>query len=167
MIRKLTKADVRKYKQLRLLALTTDPDAYFATYAEEERRDEWSIATEIAAHAFPFGYFGWFDTDQHLRAYIQIAPAYFAKTNHTADVYNLYVHPEFRRQGIAKELLLQVLSHLRERKSVEILYLSVMQSNSAALHMYERLGFTTVGIKKAAVKLGSQYENEVLLQLEL
>ncbi len=167
MIRKLTRQDAAAYKKLRLLALTTDPDVYFASFAEEERRDEWSIASEISAHKVPFGYFGWFDDDDKLQAYVQITPAYFAKTKHTGDMYNLYVHPDFRHRGIAKELLTHLLSMVRTENILEILYLSVMQSNQTAIHLYKNLGFSEIGVKKNSVKLDSRYENEVLMEIEL
>ena len=167
MIRKLTRQDAKEYKKLRLLALTTDPDVYFASFADEERRDESSMGSEIAAHTDPFGYFGWFDSNNALQAYVQISPAYFAKTKHTGDMYNLYVHPDLRGQGVARELLSILLSKIRQEKKLEILYLSVMQSNETAIALYAALGFEQIGVKKKAVKLSDRYENEVLMQIEL
>lgn len=167
MIRKLTRQDAAAYKKLRLLALTTDPDSYFASFSEEAQRDESSFASEISAHAEPFGYYGWFDEQNVLCSYVQIAPAYFAKTKHTADLYNLYVHPEKRQQGVATELLSHVLSALSVGKQVEMVFLSVMHSNIPAQKLYEILGFQKIGEKKRSIKTVSAYLDEILMQLEL
>jgi ribosomal protein S18 acetylase RimI-like enzyme len=167
MIRKLTRQDAHVYKQLRLLALTTDPDAYFASLSEEEKRDEWSIAAEISAHATPFGYYGSFDESNVLRAYVQITPAYWSKTQHTADVYNLYVHPDSRGSGVATELLMAMLSSLRSEKKTEVLFLSVMHTNTPAISLYKTLGFEQIGTKKRSVKLADRYVDEILMQINL
>ena len=61
-----------------------------------------------------------------------------------ADVMNVAVAPEFRRQGIGEGLMVALMDALRD-KGMESLTLEVRASNSPAIALYDRLGFTEVG----------------------
>ena len=61
-----------------------------------------------------------------------------------ADVMNVAVAPEFRRQGIGEGLMVALMDALRA-KGMESLTLEVRASNSPAIALYDRLGFTEVG----------------------
>ena len=61
-----------------------------------------------------------------------------------ADMMNLCVNPDFRRQGIGEKLTLELERQLREEK-VECLTLEVRVSNAPAITLYEKLGFQQVG----------------------
>ena len=64
-----------------------------------------------------------------------------------ADVHNLAVHREFRRQGIGRLLLQQVVSEARRCSSSRVT-LEVRHSNVAAQKLYESMGFVTTSIRK-------------------
>ena len=61
-----------------------------------------------------------------------------------ADVMNVAVAPAFRRQGIGEGLMVALMDTLRD-KGMESLTLEVRASNSSAIALYNRLGFTEVG----------------------
>jgi ribosomal-protein-alanine N-acetyltransferase len=61
-----------------------------------------------------------------------------------ADMMNLCVSPDYRRQGIGEKLTLELERQLREEK-VECLTLEVRVSNAPAIALYEKLGFKQVG----------------------
>jgi len=61
-----------------------------------------------------------------------------------ADVMNVAVAPAFRRQGIGEGLMVALMDALRD-KGMESLTLEVRASNSPAISLYDRLGFTEVG----------------------
>jgi [ribosomal protein S18]-alanine N-acetyltransferase len=63
------------------------------------------------------------------------------------DVHNLAVHREFRRRGIGRLLLQQVVIEARCRSSNRVT-LEVRQSNVAAQKLYESLGFTATGVRR-------------------
>ena len=63
-----------------------------------------------------------------------------------ADMMNVAVHPEYRRKGIARELVTGLVSALRE-KGVQSLALEVRQSNEPAIALYAQLGFQQVGLR--------------------
>ena len=61
-----------------------------------------------------------------------------------ADMMNLAVHPDYRRQGIGEELVQQLIYRLKQQGS-HILMLEVRASNAPAIALYEKLGFYQVG----------------------
>ena len=63
------------------------------------------------------------------------------------EVLNLGVYPDFRKQGIARELMLALLKQCRDTGVVKGL-LDVKKSNIPAISLYESLGFKQVGVRK-------------------
>lgn len=61
-----------------------------------------------------------------------------------ADMMNVAVHPDYRRRGIARELVMGLVAAL-EAKGVHSLALEVRASNAPAIALYEQLGFIQVG----------------------
>jgi ribosomal-protein-alanine N-acetyltransferase len=60
---------------------------------------------------------------------------------------NLAVHPEWRRQGIARALLAAILEDAR-RRGITLALLEVRPTNAEAVGLYEGLGFQIVGRRK-------------------
>ena len=63
-----------------------------------------------------------------------------------SDMMNLAVRGEFRRQGVARDLVLALIDGLSQRGSY-CLTLEVRDSNAPARKLYEKLGFVQVGIR--------------------
>ena len=63
------------------------------------------------------------------------------------DMMNVAVHPDFRRQGIAEKLILELIDRLKTMKS-HCLTLEVRASNDPAIALYGKLGFEQVGRRK-------------------
>ena len=61
-----------------------------------------------------------------------------------ADMMNIAVSPEYRRQGIANTLVKALISQLAANE-VHSLTLEVRASNAPAITLYDKLGFTQVG----------------------
>ncbi len=77
---------------------------------------------------------------------------------------NLTVHPDCRNQGIAELLLKNILSELSV-SNCEYLYLEVRASNLAARRLYERAGFSNIGIRKNYYV--APCEDAIVMMLEL
>lgn len=63
------------------------------------------------------------------------------------EVLNLGVHPDFRRRGIGRALMLELMHRCREMEIKRGL-LDVKESNHPAIALYESLGFKKVGVRK-------------------
>ena len=60
-------------------------------------------------------------------------------------MYSLSVAADARGRGIGEKLLRQMLAEM-EQRGVTRVYLEVDQANTAAIRLYERLGFHRVGL---------------------
>lgn len=62
----------------------------------------------------------------------------------SADMMNIAVAPEYRRKGIAEELVNTLIEQLKKR-NILFLLLEVRVSNAPAIALYDKLGFEQVG----------------------
>ena len=59
-------------------------------------------------------------------------------------VVNVAVHPDYRRRGIAYALM-EAIIHLVQARQGRTIMLQVVKENTAALNLYQNLGFQTIG----------------------
>ncbi len=71
----------------------------------------------------------------------------FLQSSDEADVMNVAVAPEFRNRGVGRRMLQELMERGRGRGVLRYT-LEVRQSNAAAIHLYEKLGFVFAGIRK-------------------
>lgn len=81
-----------------------------------------------------------------------------------ADMMNVAVHPDYRRQGIGRDLVL-TLTEALQKKGIRGLMLEVRQSNAPAIALYEKLGFQQVGLRPNYYR--NPKENALILRKEL
>ena len=65
----------------------------------------------------------------------------------TADILNIGIEPEFKRQGHGTALLNHLIKELRKRNISEIL-LEVRAGNQSAIQFYKRQGFEEISVRK-------------------
>ena len=63
------------------------------------------------------------------------------------ELFQIAVHPEFRRSGTAEKLLNRGICWARE-KNAESIFLEVRESNVPAIGLYQKLGFEKLGVRK-------------------
>lgn len=80
-----------------------------------------------------------------------------------ADIIDVAVHKDFRRQGIGKRLLEKMIEECQRQGIFEI-NLEVRVSNLAAAALYEKMGFARVGLRK---KYYDNSEDAILMQKKL
>lgn len=66
---------------------------------------------------------------------------------YTAELYNIAVHPSFKRQGLAT-LMFEEAKRISKEKKREKILLEVRASNAPAIAFYEKNGFKYDGIRK-------------------
>lgn len=74
------------------------------------------------------------------------------------------VHPEYRRLGIGRQLVVQTIQKAKA-KGLERIELEVFASNALAIGLYEKLGFLIEGRKKRARKLDGNYDDIIEMAL--
>lgn len=63
------------------------------------------------------------------------------------DIHNLAVRSEYRRRGVARALMEQVIAQARHHSAARVM-LEVRKSNLAAQNLYQSMGFSVTAIRK-------------------
>jgi ribosomal-protein-alanine N-acetyltransferase len=90
----------------------------------------------------------------------------FALFNYVVDEAELLIiatHVDVRQQGYARMLFQEALKALRQ-KDIQKIFLEVRPSNAVALRLYERMGFSRVGLRK---QYYPDYEDALILSIDL
>jgi ribosomal protein S18 acetylase RimI-like enzyme len=123
-------------REIRLSALHDSPDAFLSTYEREREfgEDEWRA--EFNRGDWTVGAIG-----KRSVSLVGITQELDAPV-HERYLEYLWVTPEFRRNGIAFNMINVVLSRLK-RSGVRTVFLWVLDGNEAAVRLYRRVGFVS------------------------
>lgn len=131
------------------------------------------MSIENLAYAFPWtpgifrdclrvGYCCWCSTrGDVIQAYGVMSVA--AGESH---ILNLTVNPQLQRQGLGERLLKHFL-HLARRHHADMVMLEVRPTNTAAIRLYEKLGFNRMGARPNYYPAENGREDALLLGLSL
>ncbi|ANK39068.1 N-acetyltransferase [Staphylococcus equorum] len=163
--RYLSEADVSQYRLLRLSSLQTDPNGFASTYDREIEFsiEKFKVRLENSATHFTVGAF-----DE--ATLVCIATFYsetLEKIKHKGNLVSVYCHPRYRRQGIAEQLIQQIVDYVVEQNTIKTINLCVLSENKRAISLYEKLGFKRYGTEPKALYDGTVYYDEDLMCLEL
>jgi ribosomal protein S18 acetylase RimI-like enzyme len=145
-LRRLTAADARAWRELRLEAFTLHPRDYRSTPAEEAAMDIAVLETILARHAA----LGLFDGESLVGAGV-LSLETRAKLAHRGEIRSIYVRAAYRRGGSGERLLKALIDEARGK--VATVFLTVSDGNGPALRLYTRLGFTPYAFEPRALKL--------------
>ncbi len=148
----------QEYKNIRIEALQNEPQAFGANYEDALKKpdEEWIDRVKAAVTE---------NKDIMLFARVDgkivgMIGAYFHKSPETETVGNIwgvYVSEAYRGKGVAKKLMEKLLERLRA-KGLHEAKLEVNVEQSAALGLYQKMGFVIVEkLEKALVKNGKYY----------
>lgn len=71
----------------------------------------------------------------------------FTHISDESEILKIFVSPSYRGKGVAKRLI-QMMEAYLEKTPVKHCFLEVRCNNTAAVHLYQNLGYTKVGLRK-------------------
>ncbi len=162
LIRAATPEDAAAYRELRLEALENNPTAFSADYptALALPMSYWSERLARATDDSPLTFFAL--AGQDLVGMATIVRRDSPKTRHGADIFGMYVRPDWRGLRIADALVNACLEWGRAH-GIKIVMLSATVSNTQAIHCYARCGFTVYGIEPQSLYHDNIYYDELLM----
>lgn len=79
-----------------------------------------------------------------------------------ATLFNIAVHPDARKQGVASALLSELINEL-ENKNIKTLWLEVRESNYSAIKLYEQIGFNEIALRKNYYPTQQGHEDAIIM----
>jgi ribosomal-protein-alanine acetyltransferase len=119
-----------------------DSAALFKIAAAEPKIAQWSV--EAYAQLTNSGYSAWVAEQSHSGEIVGFIVLRLVPPE--AEILNLAVNPENRKQGVATSLLAVVLANLQKRRATR-LHLEVRPSNTPAISFYQKHLFTLAGVR--------------------
>ncbi|MUG94574.1 GNAT family N-acetyltransferase [Scytonema sp. UIC 10036] len=164
-IKKLTKDDAEDYRNIRLEALYNAPDSFGTMYQEEVLMtiDQFRERIPVDNNNFILGCY----EDKEIIGIIALHQGERIKVRHKAYIRSMYVQPEYRKKGIGKLLLNELIERAKAIDEIEILLLDVVTNNLSAKQLYLSLGFQIYGIEKMAYKFNDRYFDVESMSLQL
>lgn len=164
-IRQSQLADASNFRELRLGALQNSPTAFSMDYEKASsqsikywedmlRMDDLESAIFFAEH------------DGQLIGMTGVARGRSPKIRHAADIWGVYVKPEWRGLHLAEEMIKSGLEWATAR-GVIIARLGVTTINKSAIRCYERCGFSIYGTESRALFHEGKYYDFYMMSLSL
>lgn len=96
------------------------------------------------------------ESEGHILGTINLTRIARPELDHAVSL-GLNVAANSRGKGIGRSLLVHGLQWSREAEHVHRIELDVLANNAPAIHLYEAVGFACEGVKRNAIKRGSQF----------
>jgi RimJ/RimL family protein N-acetyltransferase len=165
LIRRLTSSDLERYREIRLEALRIAPQAFGSDYEESKNRTLEQISHFITDEPDHF-MLGAYE-ERKLIGIVSLTRCAGIKMRHKAEVNQMYVTPDARGQGVSRQMMHTLIEMAKQLPGLEALNLTVVVPNIEAGALYDSLGFIGYGLEPRSSKIGDDYFDETLMQLQL
>ncbi len=88
----------------------------------------------------------------------------FEPNHKRAGIGIIILDTEQRNKGIGAESITLLCNYVFDVLGLRQIYANILEENLASMHLFKKLGFIEVGIKKDWVRIKNTFKNEVLLQ---
>ncbi len=164
-IRKLKPQDAASFQRLRLLGLRDEPSAFASSHEEEQDRPLSAIEAQLAP-SLDHAIFGAFANDE-LVGVVALGREGMHKLAHKGYIWGMFVASSSRQQGLGRLLMLEAIATARNVPGMRQLNLGVNANNSAAIRLYESLGFQAFGREAGAMLVDGTLHDELHMSLRL
>ena len=156
-IKKISDDRWKDYRDLRLEALKNDPVAFGSSYEEEIKLSnaEWKKRIKNVLFAL--------SNDKPV-GMIAYAFQNKLKTKHIANIFGVYVKKEYRGKAIGEKLIERAISSIRKNKSIIKIDLTVNPNQKAAVKLYKKYGFKTVGRLEKGLFVNGKFYDELIME---
>lgn len=163
-LRAANPADAMAFRDLRLEALQNSPAAFPADYQfnASQPPDYWQDRLKEEENSTIF----FAELEHRLIGMMGIRRGQLLKIRHSADIWGVYVRPEWRGLHIA-EALIEACVAWAKSKDVNIIKLGVVIPNPSAVRCYERCGFNIYGTEPRGIYFDGQYYDGYLMYRDL
>jgi len=153
-----------KYRAIRLCALKEEPQAFASTYEENLHKPS-EMWAERLTQALE-GKNQWLYFAEQNGNLVGMAGAFMRENESIPEVIAVYVTREARGQGVAKKLMMTLISAIKENSLIHILHLEVNTKQTAAIELYKKCGFIIIKTKANTLGDGIVHE-DYLMELAL
>lgn len=164
MIRKLTGADSKTYRQARLYCLKTFPGYFGSLYQDEVKKEKLFFEECLENKDCDSFIFGAWDNEECI-GLCGFVPEKRTLTRHRGELIQMFVHPTYQRQNIGEKLVHAIINEAFSNPEIEQITLGVVSTNAAAINLYKKMGFVEYGLLKNCFKTANGYIHQQLFQL--
>lgn len=152
-IRPLEVSDCEEFVSLRRASLLESPFA-FASSPEDDRAGSVEAVSRYLQSPEDGMILGAFES--RLVGCVGLLRGRSLSTVHQINIWGMYVSPEFRRRGLARELMAEALTQAGRFPGASWVYLDVTSAAPIARRLYESFGFRCWGTQPAGFQKQGQ-----------
>lgn len=88
----------------------------------------------------------------------------FDPKNRRAGIGIVIAEPSYRNKGVGAEALSLLCDYAFSVLDMHQLYANILEDNLASIHLFKKLGFKEIGIKKEWIRTHKGFKNEIMFQ---
>ncbi len=157
--RLLSPDDAMAYQPFRSNTLQESPTAFASSYEEHCKLSLRDIAARLKADEMG-AVVGAFNEEDLVGA-SGVKRESQMKLAHKAYIWGVYVDPQHRRRGIGRELVRRSLDYAFSDLGVRQVNLGVNVANTAAIAVYEAMGFKRFGLEEGFLRVDGVLHDEL------
>ena len=158
-VRELGPTDAAAFPVLRLQGLTECPSAFASSLQEEEQTPIDVVAERL--RSTPGGCVLGAFIESRLVGVVGIQQETPRKLAHKAFIWGMYVEPAARKRGVGSALVAAALQRASRISGVRQVNLGVNATNTAAISLYQSLGFNAFGLERGFMMLEGALHDEL------
>lgn len=164
MIREANPSDAERFRELRLFALQESPTAFGADYQTNLNRPPAYWHERLKKDESSTIFFAEYEHD--LVGMMGIEQGQSPKTRHGAEIWGVFVRPEWRGLHIA-ETLIDACVEWAKSININIIKLGVLAASTSAIRCYQRCGFIIYGTEPQGMFYNDTYYDGYLMSRHL